>query len=115
MAQALLDNLGMASQIANDIQGITCGSDIVKHRVTLPVVYTLAHTEGEAHNQLEFAFSKTCESVPDSKQIRDLLFGCGGIHYAMIKMEIYKQHALDILYELEKTGSNVERLRLFLE
>ena len=108
-------NLGMASQIANDIQGITSGSDIVKHKITLPVVYALAHMEGEAHNQLEFAFSKTCESVLGPTQIRDLLFGSGAIHYAMIKMEIYKQHALDILHELEKTGSSVERLRLFLE
>ena len=107
--------LGMASQIANDIQGITSGSDIVEHKTTLPVVYALAHTEGEARNQLKSAFSKRCESVPDLTQSRNLLFCSGAIHYAMIKMETYKQHALDILNELENTGSNVEKLRMFLE
>ena len=79
------------------------------------MIYALAHTEGEAHNQLEFAFGKPCESMPDPTQTKDLLFESGAIHYAMIKMEIYKQHALDILHELEKTGANVERLKLFLE
>jgi geranylgeranyl pyrophosphate synthase len=108
-------NLGMASQIANDIQGITCRSDIVKHRVTLPVIYALAHTEGEAHNRLELAFSKPCECVPSPTQTKDLLFESGAIHYAMIRMEIYKQRALNILNRLENTGTNVERLRLFLE
>ncbi len=108
-------NLGMASQIANDIQGITHGSDIVKHKITLPVIYALTQTDGEAHNQLELAFGKLSESVPDPMQIRNLLFGSGAIHYATIKMEFYKQRALDILPEAEKAGASVERLKLFLE
>ncbi|GAI34463.1 unnamed protein product, partial [marine sediment metagenome] len=108
-------NLGMASQIANDIQGINRGNDIIGRKITLPVVFALCHTEGEAHNQLDFAFNKQFEPMPDLTQTKDLLFTSGAIHYAMIKMEVFKQRALDILYELEKTGSNVERLRLFLE
>ena len=108
-------NLGMASQIANDIQGITSGSDIIKHKITLPVVYALAHAEGEAHNQLELAFSKPYESTHNPTQIKDLLFNCGAIHYAMIKMEIFKQRALDILHEFGKAGVNLENLQLFLE
>ena len=83
--------------------------------MTLPVVYALAHTEGKAHNQLELAFSKPCESVPSPTQTKDLLFESGAVFYAMAKMEIFKENALDIIHELERTGSNVERLRLFLE
>jgi geranylgeranyl pyrophosphate synthase len=108
-------DLGMASQIANDIQGITTGSDVIERKITLPVVYALAHTEGRIHSQLEFAFGNFCEFPPDSKKTMDLLFGSGAIYYAMIKMEIYKQHAFDILHEFEKTGYNVEKLLLFLE
>ncbi len=108
-------NLGMASQIANDIHGITHGSDIVKHKITLPVIYALTQTDGEAHNQLEIIFGKQSESVADPTQIRNLLFGSGAIHYATIKMEFYKQRALDILPEAEKAGASVERLKLFLE
>lgn len=108
-------NLGMASQIANDIQGIIQGSDIVKRKISLPVIYALAHVGDEAFNQLELAFIKCCESVPCFTQIRDLLFESGAIHYATLKMEVYKQLALDILPGLEKAGVNVERLKMFLE
>ncbi len=108
-------NLGMASQIANDIQGVTQESDITKHRITLPVIYALAQTDGEARNQLEFAFGKPSESVTNSVQIRDLLFRTGAIHYATLKMEFYKQQAVDMLSEAERAGASVKRLQLFLE
>ena len=108
-------NLGMASQIANDIQGITRGSDVVKHKITLPVIYALAQSEGETRNQLGLAFDKPSEIMPDPAQIRDLLFRTGAIHYATTKMEFYKQLALDNLSEVEQYGASVERLKLFLE
>lgn len=107
-------NLGMVSQIANDIQGITSGRDIIKQRVTLPVIYALTHTEGECYNQLALAFNKKCESTLDVNQIRDLLFDSGGIFYAMIRMDLYKQKALDILLDLDKARVNTERLKSFL-
>lgn len=108
-------NLGMAAQITNDIHGIIRESDIMKYKITLPIVYALAQTDGEVRNQLENAFVKQSESMPNPTQIRDLLFRTGAIHYAMIKMEFYKQQALDILSEIERAGANVKRLRLFLE
>lgn len=108
-------NLGMAAQITNDIQGVTRGSDIMKRRVTLPAIYALAQTDGEAHSQLELAFGKQAGLVLDFTPIRDLLYRIGAIHYATIKMEFYKQLALDNLSEAERYGANVERLKLFLE
>jgi geranylgeranyl pyrophosphate synthase len=108
-------NLGMASQIANDIQGIIRGGDILKRKMTLPVIYALSQADGESRHQLELTFSRQSESASDSAQIRDLLFRTGAIHYATIKMELYKQKALDILPKVEGKGANVERLRLFLE
>ncbi len=112
---ALGHNLGMAAQITNDIQGVTYGSDIMKRKITLPVVFALNHTEGEACSQLDLVFGKQSASVPDSTQIRDLLFRTGAIHYATVKMEFYRQQALDILSEVERLGANTERLKLFLE
>jgi len=108
-------NLGMAAQITNDIQGVTQGSDILKRKMTLPVIYALDHTNGETHNQLELAFGKPSESTLDNTQIKDLLFRTGAIHYATIKMELCKQRALDSLSEAEGAGASVERLKLFLE
>jgi len=108
-------NLGMAAQITNDIQGIIRGSDILKHKMTLPVIYALAQTDGETRNQLELAFGKQSGPVPDPTQIRDLLFRTGAIHYATVKTEFYRLQALDILSEAEGAGASVERLKLFLE
>ena len=108
-------NLGMAAQITNDVQGIIHGSDITRKRITLPIIYALAQTNGEARSQLEAAFLRQSEATPDPAQIRDLLFGVGAIHYATIKMEFYKQRARDVLSEAEAAGASVERLRLFLE
>lgn len=108
-------NLGMAAQIANDIQGITLGNDIVKGKITMPVIYTLAQADRETRNRLKRAFNKQFEATPDPSQIRDLLFHTGAIHYATIKMEFYKQRALDNLSEAEKAGVRVKRLKLFLE
>ena len=109
-------NLGMASQIANDIKGVTSLRDIRKRKITLPAIYALSQTDGETHSLLEMAFYKpTIEFVYTPEQIRDLLFSSGAIQYAMIRMELYKQQALDILAELERADVKVEQLRLFLE
>jgi geranylgeranyl pyrophosphate synthase len=108
-------NLGMAAQIANDIQGITRGGDILKPKITLPVIYALAQAEGETRNKLEVMFSQQSETVPDHTQIKDLLFSSGAIHFATVKTELYKQRALDTLSKAERAGANVERLKLFLE
>lgn len=108
-------NLGMASQIANDIRGITHESDILKPKVTLPVIYAFTQTNGEAHNQLESTFVKQSGPISDSMQIKELLFRNGAIHYAIIKMAFYKQRALDILSEAKRAGASVERLKPFLE
>ena len=108
-------NLGMASQIANDIRGITRGSDIMKHKITLPIIYAFTQTGGEAHSQLESTFVKQSGTIPDSTQIKELLFRTGAIHYATVKMEFYKQRARDILAKAERAGVSVERLKPFLE
>jgi geranylgeranyl pyrophosphate synthase len=108
-------NLGMAAQITNDILGVTRGSDILKHKITLPVIYALTQAEGEARKQLKLTFSKQSEPALDTTQIRDLLFRTGAIHYTTIKMEFYKQLALDTLSKAEGAGASIERLKLFLE
>ena len=108
-------NLGMASQIINDIQGIISGIDIVSRKVTLPVIFALTQTQDNICNQLALAFDKRSETMPDPAQIKDLLFSVGAIHYTMVKMEYYKQLALDDLSKAEKAGVNVKRLKLFLK
>ena len=109
-------NLGMASQIANDIKGVTQLTDIVKRKITLPAIYALAQTDGETHSLLDTVFCKRAsEFAPAPAQIRELLFRTGAIQYATIKMELYKQQAIDTFVELERAGAKVEQLKQFLE
>jgi geranylgeranyl pyrophosphate synthase len=108
-------NLGISSQIANDIQGFINGSDIAKHAISLPIVYALTQTDNSACGELRHIFSEPAKSVHDAIQIRDILFRTGAIHYAMIKMEYYKQLARNMLVKAEAAGASVERLKLFLE
>jgi geranylgeranyl diphosphate synthase type I len=107
--------LGMAAQITNDIQGVTQGNDIMKHKITLPIIYALTQTDDEIRNQFELLFRKPSESSPDITQIRELLFRTGAIHYATVKMELYKQKALDILATAKIAVASEERLKQFLE
>ncbi|MBI4286608.1 MAG: polyprenyl synthetase family protein [Chloroflexi bacterium] len=107
-------DLGIAVQIANDIHGIGSGNDIAKRKVTLPVIYALAQTDGDARGQLERAFLRQAEFVPDAQEVRDLLFRTGAMHYATVIMELYRQRAGDNLSRARQAGANVERLKLFL-
>jgi geranylgeranyl pyrophosphate synthase len=107
-------NLGISSQIANDIQGITRGNDIAKRKITLPVIYALSQADSETLKYFELAFRDPAEPAFNTTQIRDLLFSTGAIQYAMVKMEYYKQTALDYLLEVEQLGANIERLKPFL-
>lgn len=107
-------NLGMAAQITNDIQGAIRGSDILKRKITLPVIYAFSQTDAKTRKQLVSAFSQR-ESEGELSQVRDILFRTGAIHYATVKMECYKQAARDFLAKAAAAGASVERLNLFLE
>jgi geranylgeranyl pyrophosphate synthase len=108
-------NLGMAGQIANDIQGIMQGSDIVKRKITLPIIYALTQTDSKTINKIRSTFGNSSERTPDVNGIRDLLFNSGAINYAMIKVELFKQLALDNLSEVENAGAKVGELKLFFQ
>jgi octaprenyl-diphosphate synthase len=107
-------NLGITAQIANDILGIIETKDIMKHKVTLPVIYAMSHIDGENLHQLDLIFKKQTSSVEPDK-IKSILFNCGAIHYATVKMELFKQLAGDILSGIESGGINTKRIKLFLE
>jgi len=107
-------NLGMMSQIVNDIQGVTGGKDIIRRKITLPVIYALSQTRGETYRRLERAFSQETETAIQPGQIKDLLFQCGAVHYSVLRMELYKQRAAGILAEME-AGFDTGQLKQFLE
>jgi geranylgeranyl pyrophosphate synthase len=108
-------NLGMASQIMNDILGIESEDDILQRKKTLPVIYSLTQTDGETRCQLENAFCPDSQNVPkDIAQTKDLIYNCGAIYYSTIQVELYKQSALKALCQAASSGAEVEKLKIFL-
>jgi len=101
-------NLGMAAQITNDINDVIHGSDIEKKKLTLPLVYTSNLKNMENAHKINKTRVSLYESVSDPEQIKELLFRNGAIHYSMIKMQFYKQLALDCLSEARNKGINTE-------
>jgi geranylgeranyl diphosphate synthase type I len=109
------NRLGMAAQIANDIQGVILKRDLLNQKETLPAIYALTHTIGETRDRFKQFFSKQSKTMLNTTQMKEQLFISGAIHYSTIKMEFYKQQALDILLEAERAGAKIERLKRFLE
>lgn len=107
--------LGMAAQIANDIRGVTTGNDIIARKISLPVIYALANTNGRTRELIEAMFSKKGDVVACADEIKEMLFQTGSIQYAMIKMETYRQEGLKRLLEARKMGARIERLEPFFK
>ena len=105
-------NLGMAAQIANDIQGMLSGDDIEKRKVTIAGAFAGAGRNGAPAAQ---ASRKTKMESDEAARFKRHLLDSGGVFYAAVKMEEYRQTAADTLLALEKTGLNVSRLRGFVE
>ncbi len=104
-------NLGMASQIANDIHGITSGPDAKSRKITLPVIYALSQTQGEVLSQFESAFIKIGgQSVLTPDEVTDLLWRTGALPYATVKMEYYRLKAREALDKIRAIGVNVDSL-----
>lgn len=108
-------SVGMTCQIANDIKGITSLKDIRKHKKTLPIIFALLQSENADRDILKTVFcTPGIEIVVTPDHVKDLLFKVGAIHYSTIKMELYKQQAINTLGEIEQAGVNVEQLKYYL-
>jgi geranylgeranyl diphosphate synthase, type I len=104
-------SLGIAVQIANDIQGVAVGKDIPRRKITLPAIYALEQTTGKDRAALAAAFLERSGAAPDAEAIQELLFRTGAMHYATTMMELYRQQAFGSLAAAEQAGARVERLR----
>jgi geranylgeranyl pyrophosphate synthase len=108
-------NLGMAVQITNDIQGITNGIDITRRKMTLPVIFSLTQADNDTLNYLNAFYNNKTAPIFDQSGIKDILFKTGAMHYANIKLEFYRQAAIDALEKAGKTGANIQVIKSLLE
>jgi geranylgeranyl pyrophosphate synthase len=107
-------NLGMMTQIVNDISGILSNKDIQKRKITLPIIYALNQTSRYDNFDLRNYYLENGENI-SSEQIKQILSNIGAIHYAAIKMESYKLFALKSLDNAKQMNINVDKLREFIK
>jgi geranylgeranyl diphosphate synthase type I len=106
--------LGIAYQIWDDILGIwgveesigKSASDISQRKKTLPVVYGLRSSDGEAGKRLEKLYSQKSIKGDDIKEVTDILDHLGARGYAENLAEQYYRKALA---HLEATRLNISR------
>ncbi len=105
-------NVGIAAQIANDVQSVSTGVDVLRRKVTLPVIRALALEEGSERIRSWFAGR---EIDDDAGAIKDMLFKRGAVYYSVVKAEFYRQRALDVLVKVMPHGEALARLKMFVE
>jgi geranylgeranyl diphosphate synthase type I len=107
-------DLGMAYQICDDILGIwgteenvgKSAGDIAQRKKTLPVVYGLQNTEGEAREQLETLYSRKIIKGDDIGEVAKILERSGAREYAG---NLSKQYYRRALAHLESTRLDSSR------
>jgi len=111
--------LGMAYQICDDIMGIwgreeTTGksaSDIAQRKKTLPVVYALRSSNGEASQMLERLYSQQSIQDDDIALVTSILGDLGARNYAEDLAEQYYCRALAQLEASRLGPASQARLR----
>jgi len=98
------EKVGVAFQIKDDLfdyasadVGKPTGNDIKEKKLTLPLIYTLNHTDKKTRKDLIYIIKNENRVKSKVAYVIDAVKATGGIDYAVLKMQAYKQEALDVL------------------
>jgi octaprenyl-diphosphate synthase len=99
------ENAGMAFQIKDDLFdyannkiGKPTGNDIKEKKMTLPLIYTLAHSDKATRREIIYILKNRNNDVSEIKKVADIVSRSGGIQYATDKMNEFCNQAREILY-----------------
>lgn len=102
------EKAGIAFQIkddlfdyGNDDIGKPTGNDIKEKKLTLPLIYTLNKLDAAKKRELIYIIKNENKNKEKVKLVIDTVVACGGITYAIEKMNKYRDEALAILYEFD--------------
>lgn len=100
--------IGIAFQIKDDLfdygqadVGKPTGIDIKERKMTLPLIYTLNHSDKKEKKWIINTVKNHNEDKERVQQLIQLVHDKGGMRYATERMHEYKQKAFDIIQELE--------------
>ena len=108
-------NLGMIVQIANDIQGIEKGTDILRRKMTLPVIYALSAADGDALQELTAAYLAANQPTPDIPRVTEILSSTGAMYYAAVRLESYREAANNALAATKIAEEQMQEFRKLFE
>jgi len=102
--KAFGEKVGIAFQIKDDLfdyakmdVGKPTGNDIKEKKLTLPLIYTLNNVDKKTRRQLVYIIKNQSTVKAKIEYVLNVVAESGGIEYTQIKMNEYKQQALDIL------------------
>lgn len=100
------EKVGIAFQIKDDLfdygkddVGKPTGNDIKEKKLTLPLIYTLNHSDNKLKKQLIFILKNENRIREKIDFVIEKVIETGGIQYATEKMNLYKKEALELLDE----------------
>jgi octaprenyl-diphosphate synthase len=104
------ESVGVAFQIKDDLfdygtedVGKPTGNDIREKKLTLPLIYTLQHSDKATRKSLIYIIKNENRIKKKVGYIIDEVVKAGGIRYAEQKMFEYRDKALEILGEFPET------------
>jgi len=102
-------NIGIAFQIKDDLfdyqiinsTGKPSGNDIQEKKITLPLLYSLNHSNSSESKRIKNIIQKHNNRSGSFAEVIHFVNSNGGIEYARSKMNEYKNKSLEILYKFE--------------
>ena len=113
------EKIGMAFQIKDDLfdygqvnVGKPRGIDIKEKKMTLPLIYALAHADKSTKRKILNDIKKDSTNPEKVKEIIDYVHTSGGIEYATDVMYKYQKEAISLLHEFPsgEARSSIEEL-----
>ncbi|GAA4303392.1 polyprenyl synthetase family protein [Compostibacter hankyongensis] len=99
------EKVGIAFQIKDDLFdygnnkiGKPTGIDIREKKLTLPLIYTLAHADRSVRHKMVYIIKNQNQDKQKVNEVIEHVVQAGGIRYAEEKMLQYRQEAFDILH-----------------
>lgn len=105
------EKVGIAFQIKDDLfdygtdkVGKPTGNDIREKKLTLPLIYTLNKVDKSIRKRLIYILKNKHKNQTQINFVIEKVIEAGGIEYATQKMLAYRDEALSILHQFDKTA-----------
>ena len=105
------EKVGIAFQIKDDLfdygtdkVGKPTGNDIREKKLTLPLIYTLNKVDKSIRKRLIYILKNKHKNQTQINFVIEQVIEAGGIEYATNKMNAYRDEALSILHQFDKTA-----------